>query len=81
MSDPIRVKLLSPLTARYFLHQLPDAQPLWSNCRFSFDPADDQYDWLVVHEDLPPRAGMRRDEANETLSCQSSHTLLVTSKP
>jgi len=81
MSDPLRVKLLSPLTARYFLHQLPDAQPAWDVCRFSFDPADDQYDWLVVYEDLPPRTGMQREQAIETLACLSANTLLVTSEP
>ena len=81
MSDPIRVKLLSPLTARYFLHQLPDDQPAWGDCRFSFDPADDQYDWLVVYEDLPPQPGMQRDQAVETLACPPANTLLVTSEP
>ena len=81
MSSPIRVKLLNPLTARYFLHQLPDAQPSWSDCRFSFDPEDDQYDWLVVYEDLPPRPGIQRDQAVEPLACPPANSLLVTSEP
>lgn len=81
MTDAPRVKVLSPLTPRYFLHQLPDTSPTWDNCLFSFDPGDRDYDWLVVYEDLPPLPGQKRDQTAETLACTAERTLLVTSEP
>lgn len=81
MTDVIRVKVLSPLPPRYFLHQLPAGVPELDNCRFIFDPAETHYDWLVVYEDVPPQASMARDSARENLACPLVHTLLVTSEP
>lgn len=81
MSREIRVKVVSPLPARYFRHLLPDAAPVRDNCRFCFDPAGRDYDWLLVYEDIPPADGQPRDRAAESLACPASHTLLVTSEP
>lgn len=81
MSDAIRVKVLSPLAQRYFLHQLPAGVPVWGNCRFSFDPADREYDWLVVYEDLPGLPDMPRNRRHEELACAAAHTLLATTEP
>ncbi len=58
----IRVKVLSPLPQRYFMHQFPGGVPVWGNCHFSFDPADRDYDWLVVYEDLPALRDVPRNE-------------------
>lgn len=77
----IRVKVVSPLPARYFRHQLPDTAPVWGRCTFSFDPADRAYDWLVVYEDLPGLPGVPRNRRYEELACAAAHTLLVTSEP
>jgi hypothetical protein len=77
----IRVKVISPLPERYFLHQLPLGNPEWGNCRFSFDPDDGDYDWLVVYEDLRTtgKDGTRREQ--EMLACARRHTMFTTSEP
>lgn len=80
-AQKIRVKLLSPIPARYFLHQLPDGRPEWGNCRFSFDPQDRHYDWLVVYEDLRTANKDGKRGLREILACPQAHTLLVTSEP
>lgn len=77
----IRVKLLSPLPSRYFMHQFPGGVPVWGNCHFSFDPADRDYAWLVVYEDLPGLPDVPRNKRFETLACPPAHTLLTTSEP
>lgn len=81
MNCPIRVKLLSPLPARWFLHQLPSDTQSWDNCQFIFDPHCENYDWLVIYEDLPGKLGLPRNRHCEALRCPPSQTLLVTSEP
>ncbi|MDX1697897.1 MAG: hypothetical protein R3308_06385, partial [Thiohalobacterales bacterium] len=81
MSGDIRVKVVSPLPAHYFRHQLPDDAPVWDNCLFSFDPDERNYDWLLVYEDIPPPNGEPRDRASELLACPPAQSLLVTSEP
>ena len=81
MSEKIRVKVLSPIPQRYFLHQLPAGNPVWGNCHFSFDPQDRDYDWLVVYEDLPAVGNEPRNKRHENLACPSAHTMLTTSEP
>ena len=80
-AEPIRVKVLSPIPARYFLHQLPEGNPVWGNCRFSFDPEDRDYDWLVVYEDLRTANKEGKRGLEEHLACPAAHTLLTTSEP
>jgi hypothetical protein len=80
-SDEIRVKVLSTPPQRIFLHQLPGGGPSWGKCRFSFDPEDRDYDWLVVYDDLGARRGMQRTDRYEVLACPRVHTLLTTSEP
>lgn len=77
----IRVKVISPIPERYFLHQLPQGNPVWGNCRFSFDPADRHYDWLVVYEDLRTANKDPRKNRLEELACLRRHTMLTTSEP
>ncbi|MGB5541473.1 MAG: glycosyltransferase family 10 [Gammaproteobacteria bacterium] len=81
MSSGIRVKLLSPLTQRYFMHQFPGGIPAWGNCQFSFAPEDRDYDWLVVYEDLPGLPDVPRNRRCEELACAAAHTLLTTTEP
>lgn len=81
MTHDIRVKVLSPLSQRYFMHQFPGGVPVWGNCHFSFDPADRRYDWLVVYEDLPALPDVPRNARYEALACPAAHTLLTTSEP
>lgn len=80
-SEKIRVKVLSPIPQRYFLHQLPDGNPEWGNCRFSFDPDDREYDWLVVYEDLRTANKDGKRGLQEVLVCPAQQTMLITSEP
>ena len=57
----IRVKVLTPVPQRYFMHQFPGGEPVWDGCRFIFDPAESNYDWLVVYEDMPGLPDVPRD--------------------
>lgn len=80
-ASKIRVKIMATIPQDVLRHQLPDAAPEWGNCRFSFDPADRDYDWLVVYDDLPARHGEARKHRHEALACPAAHTLLTTSEP
>jgi hypothetical protein len=80
-AETIRVKVISPIPARYFLHQLPQGNPRWNNCLFSFNSAVRHYDWLVVYEDLRTANKDGKRGLQEALACPHQHTLLVTSEP
>jgi len=57
--------------------RFPDAITSWGHCDFLFDSAADDYDWLVVYDDLPA-SGQQR---SEQLTCPRRHTLLITAEP
>jgi len=80
-SSKIRVKVMATIPRAVLQRQLPDGIPEWGNCRFSFDPDDSHYDWLVVYDDLPARNGEARKNRHEKLACPSSCTILTTSEP
>jgi len=63
------------------LRRFPAGVPDWGRCRFIFDPAAREYDWLVVYDDLPPRAKERFSIRDELLACPRAHTLVITSEP
>ncbi len=76
----IRVKLLSRFPADVWLHQFPEGKPVWGCCQFLLDRETEDYDWLVVYDDVPPRSN-QGENAYEDLACPPSHTLLVTTEP
>ncbi len=77
----IRVKLLSRFGAAHWLHQLPHNAPHWGRCEFLFERDAADYDWLVVYDDVPPRAGQNRHTGSERLACAAGNSLLVTTEP
>ena len=77
----IRVKVLSRLSEREWLRYFPGLDPEWGDCRFLFEPVERQYDWLVVYNDLPPRADERFSQSEEILACPRENSLLVTYEP
>jgi hypothetical protein len=81
MSSKIRVKVMATIPQAVLQRQLPGKMSEWGNCRFSFDPNDNHYDWLVVYDDLPARQGESRKNRFEKLACPASHTVLTTSEP
>ncbi len=77
----LRIKVLANLPVETWLHQLPHGEPVWNGCDFVFDRDARDYDWLVVYDDLPARAGEPRKTTREVLACPRAHTLLVTTEP
>lgn len=63
------------------MRQFPGNTLCWGNCTFSFDPDLQEYDWLVVYDDLPPLQGERFSVREERLACPRRNTLLVTTEP
>ncbi len=53
----------------------------WNRCHFTFDVEEENYDWLVVYDDLPPAKSERRSCRREYLRCLPHRTLLITTEP
>jgi len=86
MSDRIRVKFLSKAQSAdsdydRWLRRFPNKIPTWGLCDFVFDQKSDQYDWLVVYDDLPRKFGSKKPLWEEGLSCSRSNTMLITTEP
>ncbi len=77
----LRVKVLGTLTEAIWLHQFPHNEPIWGACEFLFERDARDYDWLLVYDDLPARAGEPKKITQEALACPPAHTLLVTTEP
>ena len=81
MTSPIRVKFLSRVTlpdgnvGGDYLRRFPKRIPSWGKCDFIFDRHCQEYDWLVVYDDLP------RDSPVEHLACPRQNTMLITGEP
>lgn len=83
-SDRIRVKFMTKAPADYsrseWLNRFPGNRPSWGCCDFTFDANCQDYDWLVVYDDLPAQPnGTKRWE--ESLACSREQTLLITTEP
>lgn len=76
LADPIKVKFMMKhpiVVVSAWRRQLPDAEPRFGRCVFTFDHTSRDYDWLVVYDELPPEG--------EALACAREHSLLITSEP
>lgn len=85
MQEHIKVKFLfrgqNQTDPTLWTRQFPQNIPIWGACRFVFDPSDRNYDWLVVFDDLPAKAGHGKYSANEEVVCPPEHTLFITREP
>ena len=61
-----------------YARQLPGSNSQWGNCRFTFDPDAEKYDWLVVYHDLPREP---KSLSTEKLRCPREKTILITTEP
>ena len=61
-----------------FLRQFPKSFPQWDNCLFEFDVDCNEYDWLVVYQDLPTGESFFTEEK---LQCPRERTILITGEP
>jgi hypothetical protein len=74
----IKVKIIARGQDSYpWKKQIPGNTGVWNNCQFIFDHDQDNYDWLVVIDDLS-RGYTSQPEA---ITCADEHTLLVTTEP
>lgn len=64
--------------AAVFKRQFPGTSSQWGNCLFDFDVDCDDYDWLVVYQDIPKSDGLF---SREKLRCPKEKTLLITGEP
>jgi len=75
MSKLIKVMFLGKDPVESWIRQFPGKITKWGNCEFFFETNQNEYDWLVVYNDLP-------DSVNdEKFLCRQEHTLLVTTEP
>jgi hypothetical protein len=84
-SSPIRIKIIIRGTQKnkvqIWQRQFPNNIPIWNKCKFIFDVDCEEYDWLVVYDDLSPHKSERFSKRKELLHCNPENTLLVTSEP
>jgi len=60
-----------------FRHQTLDSAGIYSNCSFTFNPLNRDYDWLVVQDDVSKIL----DKQTEILACPKENTIFVTTEP
>ena len=81
----LKVKFLARTAAdqdpALWLSLFPGRHPVHKGVRFSFDPNDQSYDWLVVYEDLPYPQGSKKSMRVEPLACARDNTLFITTEP
>lgn len=82
----IRVKFLSKSQAPdhnydIWLKRFPNHEPSWGACDFIFDQWCQDYDWLMVYDDLPRSGNERHTRWAEKLPCPRDNTLLITAEP
>jgi hypothetical protein len=84
-SAPIRIKFIGRAASErvpdVWLRQLPGGNPLYRGCEFIFDLDNQNYDWLVVYDDLPTLPGERFSSRRIDLACPRAHTMLITMEP
>jgi len=51
------------------------------NCEFDFNFSSQDYDWLVVYDDMPRLGDSKRIYHIEALKCAAENTILITSEP
>ena len=77
----IRVRFLTKerRTAPY-KRQLPE-DLCWGNCQFIFADDDNDYDWLVVYDDIPTHTQSDNKSGQQEIHCPEQNTILVTMEP
>jgi len=84
-TDRIRVKFMTKAPVDHdrseWLKRFPGSRPVWGRCEYIFDQEATDYDWVVVYDDLPARAGGPRKHWEEVLACPRAHTMLITTEP
>ena len=81
MQKNTKIKLVSRASSKEhelgFKFQTYNNNKKWKNCIFTFDPYEEDYDWLVIIDDIPKVLPKR----TEKLSCPKENTIFVTTEP
>lgn len=77
----IRIKILSKVRPEEWVRYFSKGDLVWGKCRFEFSRNCQNYDWLVVYDDLPSGIDGKQEESWEDLPCPRMQTLLVTTEP
>lgn len=81
MERPVRVKLTHRGSLANeenpFKRQSPNNEGKWGNCVFTFNPLEENYDWLVIIDDVAKVVPNRI----ELLKCPRQNTIFVTTEP
>lgn len=81
MERPVRVKLTHRGSLANeenpFKRQSPNNEGKWGNCVFTFNPLEENYDWLVIIDDVAKVVPNRI----ELLKCPRENTIFVTTEP
>lgn len=81
MERPVRVKLTHRGSLANeenpFKRQSPNNEGKWGNCVFTFNPLEENYDWLVIIDDVAKVVPNRI----ELLKCPRKNTIFVTTEP
>ena len=81
MKEYVKVKLISRGSQADensgFKKQFKTDNAIWGQCSFTFNPLEQNYDWLVIIDDLAHIIPHR----TEDLRCPKENTILVTTEP
>ena len=64
-----------------FLRQVPDDFEQNAGIRFTVDPSTQEYDWLVVYDELPHKHPLYATSSGYELCCPPQQTMLITVEP
>ena len=85
MTSPIKVKFLARTSAdqdpALWLSLFKGRNPKIENVEFTFNMDAQDYDWLVVYEDLTALANDNKSNRAEALACARENTLFITTEP
>ena len=81
MEELVKVKLINRGSEANeesgFKYQSLDNKAVWGNCSFTFNPLEEDYDWLVIVDEVSKIIPNKTEE----LKCPKENTILVTTEP
>ena len=79
MTAEIKIKLVSKNPIQVF--QFTALPQIYPQVEFVLDPAAEDFDWLVVYDDLPRTGNERLPLRTEEVACGKARTALITYEP
>ena len=79
MTHKIKIKIMSKNPMQVF--QFTELPQIYPQVEFVLDPAAEDFDWLVVYDDLPKTGNERLPLRTENVACGKARTALITYEP